>query len=159
MFPQKSESIISSASHFRLLRGTAGEGERIGMSWGCWNGVELVADGEGVGMSCWVGKLSKWASMCLFWVHGSPAERLVNLSLVHPLGSCPASHLSPSWFQGAGKMILETGEHPAVLRNAVCTPGGTTICAVHELEKGAFRATVMNAVEAATTRSRELGKR
>ncbi|KAH0617371.1 hypothetical protein JD844_015456 [Phrynosoma platyrhinos] len=60
---------------------------------------------------------------------------------------------------GAAKMILETGEHPAVLRNAVCTPGGTTIHALHELEKGSLRATVMNAVEAATSRARELGKR
>ncbi|XP_053101649.1 pyrroline-5-carboxylate reductase 3 isoform X2 [Hemicordylus capensis] len=60
---------------------------------------------------------------------------------------------------GGAKMILETGEHPAVLRSAVCTPGGTTIHALHELEKGTLRATVMNAVEAATTRARELGKR
>uniref|UniRef100_A0A452IBP1 Pyrroline-5-carboxylate reductase n=1 Tax=Gopherus agassizii TaxID=38772 RepID=A0A452IBP1_9SAUR len=57
------------------------------------------------------------------------------------------------------KMILETGEHPAKLRNDVCTPGGTTIHALHELEKGALRATVMNAVEAATTRAHELGER
>ncbi|XP_078248194.1 pyrroline-5-carboxylate reductase 3 isoform X3 [Pogona vitticeps] len=60
---------------------------------------------------------------------------------------------------GAAKMILETGEHPTVLRSAVCTPGGTTIHALHELEKGGLRATVMNAVEAATCRAQELGKR
>ncbi|XP_078248169.1 pyrroline-5-carboxylate reductase 3 isoform X2 [Pogona vitticeps] len=60
---------------------------------------------------------------------------------------------------GAAKMILETGEHPAVLRSAVCTPGGTTIHALHELEKGGLRATVMNAVEAATCRAQALGKR
>uniref|UniRef100_A0A7M4F559 Pyrroline-5-carboxylate reductase 3 n=1 Tax=Crocodylus porosus TaxID=8502 RepID=A0A7M4F559_CROPO len=53
---------------------------------------------------------------------------------------------------GAAKMMLETGEHPAKLRADVCTPGGTTIHALHELEKGGLRAAVMNAVEAGTIR-------
>ncbi|XP_072364137.1 pyrroline-5-carboxylate reductase 3-like isoform X2 [Scyliorhinus torazame] len=59
---------------------------------------------------------------------------------------------------GAAKMILETGEHPGKLKNDVCTPGGTTIHGLYELEKGNLRCTVMNAVEAATKRARELGK-
>lgn len=61
--------------------------------------------------------------------------------------------------KGAAKMILESGEHPAKLRYDVCTPGGTTIHGLHELEKGGLKATVMNAVEAATKRARELDKR
>ncbi|XP_072364141.1 pyrroline-5-carboxylate reductase 3-like isoform X2 [Scyliorhinus torazame] len=59
---------------------------------------------------------------------------------------------------GAAKMMLETGEHPGKLKNDVCTPGGTTIHGLYELEKGNLRCTVMNAVEAATKRARELGK-
>nr|XP_056710728.1 pyrroline-5-carboxylate reductase 3 [Euleptes europaea] len=70
-----------------------------------------------------------------------------------------ANKIAAQTLLGAGKMILETGEHPAVLRSAVCTPGGTTIHALHELEKGALRSTVMNAVEAGTSRAQELGKR
>lgn len=54
--------------------------------------------------------------------------------------------------------MLETGEHPAKLRGDVCTPGGTTIHALHQLEKGALRATVMSAVEAATQRARDVGE-
>lgn len=55
-------------------------------------------------------------------------------------------------------MMLESGEHPAKLRGDVCTPGGTTIHALHQLEKGALRATVMNAVEAATNRARDMAE-
>ncbi|XP_078392482.1 pyrroline-5-carboxylate reductase 3 [Cetorhinus maximus] len=60
---------------------------------------------------------------------------------------------------GAAKMIMETGDHPGKLKTDVCTPGGTTINGLYELEKGNLRCTVMNAVEAATNRARELGKK
>lgn len=59
---------------------------------------------------------------------------------------------------GSVKLALETGDHPAVLRAMVTSPGGTTIAGLHELEKAGFRAAVMNCVEAATNRSEELGK-
>lgn len=59
---------------------------------------------------------------------------------------------------GAAKMVIETQEHPGKLRDMVTSPGGTTIAGLHELEKGKLRATLMNAVEAATLRSKELGK-
>jgi pyrroline-5-carboxylate reductase len=58
---------------------------------------------------------------------------------------------------GTAKLLAETGEHPGSLRDKVTSPGGTTIAGLHALEKGSFRATVMNAVEAATLRSKELG--
>ncbi|SNB44715.1 pyrroline-5-carboxylate reductase [Geobacter sp. DSM 9736] len=59
---------------------------------------------------------------------------------------------------GAAKLLIETREHPASLREKVTSPGGTTIAGLHSLERDAFRGTVMNAVEAATARSKELGK-
>ncbi|XP_048466835.1 pyrroline-5-carboxylate reductase 3 [Rhincodon typus] len=59
---------------------------------------------------------------------------------------------------GAAKMILGTEDHLEKLKSDVCTPGGTTIHGLYELEKGNLRCTVMNAVEAATNRARELGK-
>jgi len=58
---------------------------------------------------------------------------------------------------GSAKLALETGEHPAVLKGKVTSPGGTTIAGIQALENGALRGTVMAAVEAATDRSRELG--
>ena len=51
---------------------------------------------------------------------------------------------------GAAKMVLETGKHPAQLKDEVCSPGGTTIRAVAELEKGCLRGTVMEAIRVCT---------
>lgn len=59
---------------------------------------------------------------------------------------------------GAAKMVQESGLHPGALKDAVTSPGGTTIAGIHALERGGFRAAVMDAVEAATLRSIELGK-
>jgi len=69
-----------------------------------------------------------------------------------------ATRLAAQTVMGAGKMALETGKHPGQLKDAVTSPGGTTIAGVQALEGGAFRGTVMGAVEAATKRSQELGK-
>jgi len=57
---------------------------------------------------------------------------------------------------GAARMLAETGEHPAKLREQVTSPGGTTIAGLHVLENGRFRGTVMDAVDAACQRSKEL---
>ncbi len=51
---------------------------------------------------------------------------------------------------GSGEMVLKTGKHPAELKDAVCSPGGTTIEGVHALEQGCFRAIVMDAIERCT---------
>jgi pyrroline-5-carboxylate reductase len=59
---------------------------------------------------------------------------------------------------GAARMVLETGTHPATLKDRVASPGGTTIAGLHQLEQGKFRATLMGAVEAATKRSQELAR-
>ncbi|XP_073532931.1 pyrroline-5-carboxylate reductase 3 [Phyllobates terribilis] len=86
------------------------------------------------------------------------AEALVEGAVKMGMPSAISSRIAAQTLLGAGKMILETGEHPAKLRYDVCTPGGTTIHGLHELEKGGLKATVMNAVEAATKRARELDK-
>jgi pyrroline-5-carboxylate reductase len=57
---------------------------------------------------------------------------------------------------GAAKMLIETNEHPGKLKDAVCSPGGTTIAGVHALENGAFRSTAMDAVKSAFNRTLEL---
>ncbi len=60
---------------------------------------------------------------------------------------------------GSARMVLETKQHPGQLKDAVTSPGGTTIAGLHALERGGFRAAIMDAVEAAAKRSAELGQR
>jgi len=60
---------------------------------------------------------------------------------------------------GAARLVLETGQHPAELKDQVTSPGGTTIAGVQVLEARAFRGALLDAVEAAARRSRELGEK
>ena len=59
---------------------------------------------------------------------------------------------------GAAELLLTSGKHPAVLKDEVCSPGGTTIAGVHALEDNGFRAAAMAAVKAAYDRTKELNK-
>lgn len=59
---------------------------------------------------------------------------------------------------GSAKLLLETNYHPGLLKDMVTSPGGTAIAGLHTLEAGGLRTTLMNAVEVATNRSKELGK-
>lgn len=69
-----------------------------------------------------------------------------------------ATRLAAQTVLGAARMVLATGQHPGQLKDAVTSPGGTTIAGLHELERGGLRGILMDAVEAATERSRELGQ-
>ena len=59
---------------------------------------------------------------------------------------------------GSAEMYLQTKTHPGQLKDAVCSPGGSTIAGVKALEEGAFRAAVMNCIAATCNRNKELGK-
>ncbi len=59
---------------------------------------------------------------------------------------------------GAAEMVKQTNIHPEALKDAVCSPGGSTIAGVHALEEGSFRATASNAVLAAYKKTLTLGK-
>ena len=68
-----------------------------------------------------------------------------------------ATHLAAQTVKGAAEMVLESEQHPEALKDQVTTPGGTTIEAVHALEKAGLRRAFMDAVEAATRKSKSLG--
>ncbi|MDE3042438.1 MAG: pyrroline-5-carboxylate reductase [Nitrospirota bacterium] len=68
-----------------------------------------------------------------------------------------AQLLAAQTVAGAARLVMESHEHPGVLKDRVASPGGTTIAGLHELERGCFRGTLISAVEAASRRSAELG--
>ena len=69
-----------------------------------------------------------------------------------------ATQLAAQTVFGAAKLVLETGRHPAILKDEVTTPGGTAINAIHVLEARGLRAVLIDAVVAATQRSQELSR-
>ncbi|KIH77874.1 pyrroline-5-carboxylate reductase [Geoalkalibacter ferrihydriticus] len=84
-------------------------------------------------------------------------EALADAGVEQGLSREAALALAAQTVHGAARMVLETGEHPAQLRDRVCSPGGTTIAGVAALEEGGLRAALFDAVRRATRRSRELG--
>jgi pyrroline-5-carboxylate reductase len=81
------------------------------------------------------------------------ADGGVKMGLPRPL----ALTLATQTVLGTARLCHEQHLHPAVLKDLVTSPGGTTIAGLHALESGGFRVAVMNAVSAATARSKELG--
>ena len=86
-----------------------------------------------------------------------PIEQTVEAAVEQGLTRDNALLLAKQTMLGTAKLLLQTHEHPAKLRDMVTSPGGTTIAGLHALERAGFRGTLMNAVDAATARSRELG--
>lgn len=85
-------------------------------------------------------------------------DALADAGVMAGLSRAAAIKLAAQTFAGAGKMVLETGKHPAVLRDMVTSPGGTTIAGIKALENGAVRGAMYNAVQAVLDRSEELRK-
>jgi len=85
-------------------------------------------------------------------------EALADAGVKVGLSRQEALFLSTQTVLGAAKLLLETQEHPGRLRDMVTSPGGTAIAGIHTLEKGGLRTTLINAVEVATNRSKELGE-
>ncbi|MDR3050992.1 MAG: pyrroline-5-carboxylate reductase [Oscillospiraceae bacterium] len=76
-------------------------------------------------------------------------EAMGDAGVLHGLPRTLAYQLAAQTVLGAGKMALQSGSHPAALKDAVCSPGGTTIRGIYAMEKAGVRAALMDAVSAA----------
>lgn len=92
------------------------------------------------------------AFVCLF------IEALADGGVACGLPREQALELAAGVVMGTGKMVLESGIHPAKLKDAVCSPGGSTIEGVYALEAGAFRSTASEAVKKSYEKTMKLGK-
>ena len=136
-------------------------------------GVRLTAGGA---QFCVYAGHARSVEVCLFDVaaDGSETERRVPLRhRAHgtwfdtvpgvAAGQRYALRVDGEWdpdralLHNSAKLLLETGDHPARLRDMVTSPGGTTIAGLHALESGGLRPALIDAVERATARAHELG--
>lgn len=99
-------------------------------------------------------------------LHGSsPAyvymliDAMADAGVKHGIPKDVALVLAAKAVEGSAKMVLETGEHPQKLKDDVCSPGGTTIAAVCELERTGFGYSVQSAVDACVKKAEEMSKK
>ena len=86
-------------------------------------------------------------------------EAMADAGVACGLPRAKAQQYAAATMAGAAEMVLKTGQHPGVLKDAVCSPGGSTIVGVRTLEEHGFRGAVMDCVDNAYIRSKELGKK
>ena len=85
-------------------------------------------------------------------------EALADGGVAAGLPRAKAQEYAAQMLLGSARMVLESGAHPGALKDAVCSPGGSTIQGVRVLEERAFRGAVTDAVLAAFDKTKELGK-
>jgi pyrroline-5-carboxylate reductase len=85
-------------------------------------------------------------------------EALADAGVKVGLSRRNAQRLAAQTVMGSAKLLIDTDEHPGRLKDMVTSPGGTAIAGLHTLEEGGLRTTLINAVETATKRARELGR-
>jgi pyrroline-5-carboxylate reductase len=86
-------------------------------------------------------------------------ESMIDAGVLMGMPRAVARDLVAQTALGSARMLMETGKHPAELKDMITSPGGTTIRGLAVMEEAGVRGSLMRAIEAATLRSRELGKR
>ncbi|KAL0111633.1 hypothetical protein PUN28_013074 [Cardiocondyla obscurior] len=98
-----------------------------------------------------IGGLSSSGPAFAYLITEALADGAVRMGVPRPL----ATKFAAQVLVGAGKMVLETEQHPGQLKDEVCSPGGTSISGIHAMEVGGVRGSMMNAVEAAVNKANE----
>lgn len=136
-----------------LCRGKSATEAHAATAREIFESVGLVVDVDEYLMDAVTG-LSGTGPMYVFQLIEGLADAGVKVGLSRDV----AMALTVQTVLGAAKMAQQSGEHPAKLKDRVTSPGGTAITALHTMERGGLRAILIDAVEAATKRSEELGR-
>ena len=150
--PNVAASVLASAT--AIARGRSTRPVDLERARGLLSAVGLVLEVEEDLMDAVTG-LSGTGPLYLFLI----LEGLSDAGVKVGLSRAVSSELAIQTLVGAAQLVQATGEHPAKLRDLVTSPGGTAITALHSLEKSGLKAMLLDAVEAATKRSQELGAR
>ncbi len=150
--PNVAASVRASAT--AIARGRSTRPVDLERARGLLSAVGLVLEVEEELMDAVTG-LSGTGPLYLFLI----LEGLSDAGVRVGLSRAVSSELAIQTLVGAAQLVQATGEHPAKLRDLVTSPGGTAITALHSLEKSGLKAMLLDAVEAATKRSQELGAR
>lgn len=86
-------------------------------------------------------------------------DAMADAGVLNGLSRADAIKLAAQSMLGAAKMVMETGKHPDVLKDEVCSPAGTTIVGVRALEDAGLRSAMIDAVDSTVHKSKEMGKR
>ena len=130
---------------------TPEEAEEILSIFNCFGKAELIPESL---MDAVVGVSGSSPAYVYLFI-----EAMADAAVADGMPRAQAYKFAAQSVYGAAKMVLETGSHPAVLKDAVCSPGGTTIEAVAALEQHGFRNAVISAQRACSNKSREMSKR
>ncbi|MFA5861602.1 MAG: pyrroline-5-carboxylate reductase [Candidatus Thermoplasmatota archaeon] len=137
-----------------ICKGTSATAEDVATARAIFESVGIVVDVDEYLMDAVTG-LSGTGPMYIFQVIEGLADAGVKVGLSREVSMA----LTLQTVLGAAKMAQTSKEHPAALKDRVTSPGGTAITALHTMERGGLRAILIDAVEAATKRSEELGKK
>ena len=136
-----------------LVRGRFATPEQVQLAERMFRTVGRVVEVDEKHMDAVTG-LSGSGPAFLYIILEALAEAGVNVGLPRDI----ATQLAAQTAYGAARMVLETGAHPALLKDEVTTPAGCTVDGILELEAGGLRVTLIKAVKRATERARELAK-
>lgn len=150
--PNVAASVRASAT--AICRGASSKPRDLERARKLLGNVGLVVEVEEDLMDAVTG-LSGTGPLYLFLILEGLSDAGVKVGLSRAI----STELAIQTLVGSAQLVRATGEHPAKLRDLVTSPGGTAITALHSLERSGMKAMLLDAVEAATRRSQELGQR
>ena len=166
------QTIASGLRHESVIRVMPNTPAQIGAGMSLWLAAPVVAQAHRDAIRSVLHALGeelevaeeKYLDMATALSGGGPAyvflfiESLIDAGVYVGMPKNMARTLALQTVLGSARLIQESGQHPAELRDMVSSPGGTTVEALKVLEEGGFRTTVMNAIVAAYEKSRRLGE-